>query len=66
MAKIKLGIAVDGDIDSEVDKLMEECDDLGVSRAEIIEAIPTAYVSSDSDHAEQLRELIIRRRRRVL
>ena len=66
MTKMKFGIAVDEDIASEVDKLVEECDDLGASRSEIIEAILTAYVRSDSDHAEQLRELIIRRRKRTL
>jgi len=43
--------------------LVEECDDLGASRSEIIEPILTAYVRSDSDHAEQLRALIIRRRK---
>jgi metal-responsive CopG/Arc/MetJ family transcriptional regulator len=66
MTKMKFGIAVDEDIASEVDKLVEECDDLGASRSEIIEAILTGYVRSDSDHAEQLRELIIRRRKRTL
>jgi hypothetical protein len=29
MAKMKFGIAVDEDIASEVDKLVEECDDFG-------------------------------------
>ncbi len=52
MTKMKSGIAVDEDIASEVDKLVEECDDLGVSRSEIIEAILTAYVRSNSDHAD--------------
>jgi metal-responsive CopG/Arc/MetJ family transcriptional regulator len=66
MAKMKFGIAVDEDIASEVDKLVEECDDLGASRSEIIELVLTAYVRSGSDHAEQLRELIIRRRKGAL
>jgi metal-responsive CopG/Arc/MetJ family transcriptional regulator len=63
MAKIKFGVAVDEDIASEVDELVDECDDLRASRSEIIEAILTAYVRSDSEHAEQVRELIIRRRK---
>ena len=63
MAKMKFGVAVDEDIASEVDKLVDECDDLGASRSEIIEAILTAYIRSDSDHAKQVRKLIIRRRK---
>ena len=66
MAKMKFGIAVDEDIASEVDKLVKECDDLGASRSEIIEPVLTAYVRSGSDHAEQLRELIIRWRKGAL
>ena len=66
MAKMKFGIAVDEDIASEVDKLVEECDVLGASRSEIIEPVLTAYVRSGSDHAEQLRELIIRWRKGAL
>ena len=63
MTKKKFGVAVDEDITSEVDELVDECDDLGASRSEIIEAILTAYVRSEIEHAEQVRELIIRRRR---
>lgn len=66
MAKVKFGIAVDEELTSEVDELVDECDDLGASRSEIIEAILTAYVQSSSDHAEQVRELIIRRRKGTL
>ena len=66
MAKDKFGIAVDKDLASEVDELVDECDDLGASRSEIIEAILTAYIRSDSDHAEQVRELILRRRKGTL
>jgi metal-responsive CopG/Arc/MetJ family transcriptional regulator len=66
MAKVKLGIAVDEDFTGEVDELVDECDDLGASRSEIIEAILTAYVRSDSDHAVQVRELITCRRKGTL
>jgi metal-responsive CopG/Arc/MetJ family transcriptional regulator len=66
MAKVKFGIAVDEDIATEVDELVDECDDLGASRSEIIEAILTAYVRSDSDHTEWVRELVICRRKGTL
>jgi metal-responsive CopG/Arc/MetJ family transcriptional regulator len=61
MTKMKFEVAVDEAIASEVNELVDECDDLGASRSEIVEAILTAYVRSDSDHAKQVRELIIRR-----
>jgi metal-responsive CopG/Arc/MetJ family transcriptional regulator len=63
MAKEKFGIAVAEDTAQEIDKLVDECEDLGASRSEIVEAILTAYIQSDTDHLEQVRELIIRRRK---
>ena len=66
MAKEKFGIAVDEDIVQEVDELVAGCDDLGASRSEIVEAILTAFIQSDSDHAKQVREIIIRRRKGTL
>ena len=66
MAKEKFGIAVAAEIAREVDELVAECDDLGASRSEIIEAILTAFIQSDSDHVRQVREIIIRRRKGTL
>jgi len=66
MAKAKFGIAVDEEIVQEVDKLVAECDDLGASRSEIVEAILTAFIQSNSDHAKQVREVIIRKRKGTL
>ena len=66
MAKQKFGVAVDEEIVREVDELVAECDDLGVSRSEIVEAILTAFVQSESNHAKQVREIIIRKRRGTL
>lgn len=66
MAKEKFGIAVAEDVAQEVDELVDECEDLGASRSEIVEAILTAYVRSDANHAERVRELIIRRRKGTL
>ena len=44
MAKEKFGVAVDEEIVREVDELVAECNDFGVSRSEIVEAILTAFV----------------------
>ena len=66
MAKEKFGVAVDNEIVQEVDELVAECDDLGASRSEIVEAILTAFVQSESNHAEQVREIIVRKRKGTL
>jgi metal-responsive CopG/Arc/MetJ family transcriptional regulator len=66
MAKEKFGVAVDEEIVREVDELVAECDDLGASRSEIVEAILTAFIQSESDHATQVREVIIRKRKGTL
>ena len=66
MAKEKFGIAVAAEIAQEVDELVAECDDLGASRSEIVEAILTAFVQSEADHAERVREIIIQRRKGTL
>ena len=66
MAKQKFGVAVDEETVREVDELVAECDDLGASRSEIVEAILTAFVQSESDHAKRVREIIIRKRKGTL
>ena len=66
MAKEKFGVAIAEDIVPEINELVDECEDLGASRSEIVEAILTAYIQSDTDHVEQVRELIIRRRKGTL
>ena len=62
----KFGIAVAAEIAREVDELVAECDDLGASRSEIVEAILTAFVQSEANHAERVREIIIQRRKGTL
>ncbi|WP_136601157.1 ribbon-helix-helix protein, CopG family [Salinigranum halophilum] len=52
--KEKLGVAVDEEILREVDELAAECDDLGVNRSEIVEAILTPFVQSETNHVEQV------------
>ncbi|WP_181692759.1 ribbon-helix-helix protein, CopG family [Natronomonas sp. LN261] len=66
MTKEKFGVAVDEEIVREVDELVGECDDLGVSRSEIVEAILTAFVQSETNHVERVREIIIRKRKGTL
>jgi len=66
MPKEKFGVAVDEEIAREVDELVAECDDLGASRSEIVEAILTAFIHSDSDQAEQVRNIIIWKRKGTL
>jgi metal-responsive CopG/Arc/MetJ family transcriptional regulator len=66
MAKEKFGIAVEEDIVQEVDELVAECDDLGAAGSEIVEAILTAFIQSEANHTEQVREIIIRRRKGTL
>jgi len=66
MGKKKFGVAVDDEIVQEVDELVAECDDLGASRSEIVEAILTAFVQSESNQAKQVREIIIRKRKGTL
>ena len=66
MAKEKFGVAVDEEIVREVDKLVAECDDLGASRSEIVEAILTAFVQSETNHAERVRKIIIQKRKGTL
>jgi len=66
MAKEKFGVAVDEEIVREVDELVAECDDLGVSRSEVVKAILTAFVHSETDHVERVREIIIWKRKGIL
>ena len=66
MAKEQFGVAVEKEIMQEVDELVAECDDLGASRSEIVEAILTAFVQTESDHARQTRKVTIRKRKGTL
>ena len=66
MAKEKFGVAVDEEIVQEVEEIVAECDDLGASRSEIVKAILTAFVQSESNHAERVREVIIRKQKGTL
>ena len=66
MAKEKFGVAADEEIVQEVDELVAECDDLGAAGSEIVEAILTAFVQTESDHARQMGKVTIRKRKGTL
>ncbi|GGI94794.1 hypothetical protein GCM10008995_01260 [Halobellus salinus] len=66
MTKEKFGVAVGEETVQEVDELVAECDDLGAAGSEIVEAILTAFVQSETNHVEQIREIIIRKRKGTL
>ena len=66
MAKEKFRIAIDEEIVQEVDEPVAECDNLGAAGFKIIEAILTAFIQTESDHAQQVREIIIRKRKGTL
>jgi hypothetical protein len=50
----------------EVDELVAECGDHGVSHSEIVEGILTAFVQSETNHVERVREISIRTRKGTL
>lgn len=64
--KRKFGVAVDEEIVEEVNELVAESTDLGASHSKIVEAILTAFVQSESNHAERVREIIIRKSKSAL
>ncbi|WP_222913826.1 hypothetical protein [Natrinema sp. SYSU A 869] len=54
MTKMKFGVAVDEETVEKVDELVAECDDFGAAGSEIVEAILTAFVQSETNHAERV------------
>ncbi|KXA93871.1 transposase [candidate division MSBL1 archaeon SCGC-AAA259M10] len=61
--KTSFGIRTDEDLAKNLDKIVEESDDLNVSRSEAVESILMAYFKSDTDHVKKVRELVIRKRK---
>lgn len=66
MAKRKFGVAVDEEIAKKVDELVAECEDPGAGGSEIVEAILAAFVQSETNHVERVREVIIQKRKDTL
>jgi len=63
ISKEKFYITSDEEIVQKVDELVAECDDLRASRSEIVEAIFSAFVQSESNYAERVSEVIIRKQK---
>jgi metal-responsive CopG/Arc/MetJ family transcriptional regulator len=64
MTRSKIGVSVRTELVDELDTLVDECSDLGVSRSEAVEAILTAYLQGDDKRIKKTRELVIRNRKR--
>jgi len=52
MAKEKFRVVVDKEIVREVDNLVAEYDYIGAHRSDIVEAIITAFIQSELNHAK--------------
>ncbi|KXA90188.1 transposase [candidate division MSBL1 archaeon SCGC-AAA259B11] len=63
MPKIKFGVIIDEELRKELDKIVEESEDLDSSRSEVVETILTAFFKSSVDHAKKVRELVIKKER---
>lgn len=66
MSKVKFGITIDENMLKKLDAIVRESEYLDVSRSEVVEALLAAYFKSDFDHIEKARELVIRRRNKLL
>lgn len=64
MTNTEFGASVAEGLVDELDELTKQYVDLQESRSEVVEAILIAYLQGDIDHEVQVRELIIRRRKR--
>ena len=62
----KFGIAVDEETVREVDDPVSECDDLRATDSEIVKATLIVFVQSEPNHAKQVREVIIQKRKDAL
>jgi len=62
----EFGVAVDEEIVQEVDELVAESADLGAAGSEVVEAILTPLVQSESNHTERVRKVIVRKRKGTL
>ena len=68
-SKVRTGVALDDYIVRELDTVVLESVDLGVTRSEVINAILHGFLKSDKTHnekIEKLREYIIKMRKGLL
>jgi metal-responsive CopG/Arc/MetJ family transcriptional regulator len=62
MSRRKIGISPQSEVVDQLDDLVEECEDLRVSRSEIIEAILVAYFEANENPVDTTRELVVQLR----
>ena len=64
--KVKIGVSLESEILNEIDAIVESSRYLDISRSQVIESILAAFLRSPFDHAEKVRDLVIRRRKELL
>jgi metal-responsive CopG/Arc/MetJ family transcriptional regulator len=64
--KVKIGVSLEREILAEIDAIVESSKHLNISRSQVIESILVAFLKSPFDHAEKVRDLVLRRRRDLL
>lgn len=62
MSRRKIGISPQSEVVDRLDDLVEECEDLRVSRSELIEAILVAYFEANENPVDTTRELVVQLR----
>jgi len=68
-SKIRTGVALEINVVKEMDDIVQNNKDLGLTRSEVINAILQAYIKSDhpyTERVEKLREFIIKIRKGLL
>ena len=58
MSRRKIGISPQSEVVDRLDDLVDECEDLRVSRSELIEAILVAYFEANENSVDTTRELV--------
>jgi len=65
-SKAKVGVSIDREILREIDAIVESSKHMNITRSQVIESILAAFLKSPFDHAEKVRDLVVRRRRERL
>ncbi len=58
MTTQRFGVSVPEEITQKLEELVEECDDLGATRSEIISAVLAAYFQTCDDPTARTREVL--------
>jgi len=62
MSRRKIGISPQSEVVDQLDDLVEECEDLRVSRSELIETVLIAYFEANENLVDTTRELVVQLR----